>query len=124
MRWITFTSIAHIDLTIFAVTYIDENRERVSSESAYLTKDVLSRPNLSVAIHAHVTRILFDKVDGETRAVGVEYAKKETGPRYRSRARKEVILSYVVAPVIYMSWIDALLQCWCRSFTSCRLVIP
>ncbi|KAK0468990.1 uncharacterized protein EV420DRAFT_926 [Desarmillaria tabescens] len=72
------------------LTYIDQNRERVSSESAYLTPQVLARPNLKVAINSHVTRILFD---GEKRAVGVEYANSERGPRYRSRARKEVILS-------------------------------
>ncbi|KAK0468992.1 uncharacterized protein EV420DRAFT_1472302 [Desarmillaria tabescens] len=72
------------------MTYIDQNRERVSSESAYLTPQVLARPNLKVAINSHVTRILFD---GEKRAVGVEYANSERGPRYRSRARKEVILS-------------------------------
>lgn len=80
------------------MTYIDHNRERVSSESAYLTPKVLARGNLKVAIHAHVTRILFDKVNGEHRAVGVEYAQtdlnvKQKGALYRSRA-KEVILSY------------------------------
>lgn len=81
------------------MTYIDQNRERVSSESAFLTPKVLVRGNLKVAIHAHVTRILFDKVDGELRAVGVEYAQtdlnvKQKGTFYRSRAKKEVILSY------------------------------
>jgi len=77
------------------VTYIDEKRERVSSETAYLTKDVLARPNLKVAIHAQVTRILFDKVDGALTAVGVEFANSKNGPRFRARARKEVILSSV-----------------------------
>ncbi|KAK0205456.1 hypothetical protein DFS33DRAFT_1274353 [Desarmillaria ectypa] len=72
------------------MTYIDHNRERVSSESAYLTPEVLARPNLKVAINSHVTRILFDS---EKRAVGVEYANTENSPRYHSRARKEVILS-------------------------------
>ncbi|KAK0498897.1 hypothetical protein EDD18DRAFT_1154306 [Armillaria luteobubalina] len=72
-----------------SMTYIDQNRQRVSSESAYLTPEVLARPNLKVAVNSHVTRILFD----EKRAVGVEYANFENGPRYRSRARKEVILS-------------------------------
>ncbi|KAI3607674.1 putative gmc oxidoreductase [Moniliophthora roreri] len=42
--------------------------QRVSSEAAYLTADVLARPNLKVAVHAHVTRILFEDVNGETRA--------------------------------------------------------
>ncbi|KAK0228106.1 hypothetical protein IW262DRAFT_1455299 [Armillaria fumosa] len=37
-------------------------------------------------------RIFFDS---EKRAVGVEYANFENGPRYCSRARKEVILSWV-----------------------------
>ncbi|KAK0484601.1 hypothetical protein IW261DRAFT_1457701 [Armillaria novae-zelandiae] len=72
------------------MTYIDQNRERVSSESAYLTPEVLARPNLKVAVNSHVTRILFDS---EKRAVGVEYANLENGPRYQSHARKEVILS-------------------------------
>ncbi len=78
-------------LNFSIVTYIDQNRERVSSESAYLTPEVLARPNLKVAINSHVTRILFDS---EKRAVGVEYANFANGPRYRSRARKEVILSW------------------------------
>ncbi|KAJ7762038.1 hypothetical protein DFH07DRAFT_739743 [Mycena maculata] len=75
------------------MTYVDHKGERVSSETAYLTKDVLARPNLKVAIHAQVTRVLFEQVDGATRAVGVEFASSAAGPRYRARARKEVILS-------------------------------
>ncbi|KAF9260087.1 alcohol oxidase [Marasmius fiardii PR-910] len=75
------------------LTYVDQNYERVSSESAYLTPDVLARPNLRVAVDATVTRILFENIDGETRAVGVEYASSALGKRYRSRARREVILS-------------------------------
>ncbi|KAJ7707407.1 hypothetical protein B0H17DRAFT_1032615 [Mycena rosella] len=67
--------------------------ERVSSETAYLTKDVLARPNLKVAIHAQVTRILFEQVDGTPRAVGVEFANSAAGPRYRARASKQVVLS-------------------------------
>ncbi|KAJ7471517.1 hypothetical protein B0H11DRAFT_2040302 [Mycena galericulata] len=75
------------------MTYVDDKRERVSSETAYLTNDVLARPNLKVAIHAQVTRVIFEKVNGETRAVGVEFAKAVNGPRYQARARKEVVLS-------------------------------
>jgi choline dehydrogenase len=58
-----------------------------------MTNDVLARPNLKVAIHAQVTRVIFETADGVTRAVGVEFAKSRKGPRYRVRARKEVILS-------------------------------
>lgn len=78
------------------MTYVDENRERVSSESAYLTTTVLNRPNLKVVIHAQVTKILFEERDGEKHAVGVEFAKyDQKGPRFRARSRKEVIISYV-----------------------------
>lgn len=78
------------------VTYVDENRERVSSESAYLTAEVLSRPNLKVVIHAQVTKILFEERDGDKHAVGVEFANYDKkGPRFRARSRKEVIISYV-----------------------------
>ena len=77
------------------MTYIDKKFERVSSEAAYLTSDVTARPNLTVAIHATVTRILFENQppSGKPRAVGVEFAKTEDGPRYQVKAKKEVILS-------------------------------
>ncbi|TFK33230.1 GMC oxidoreductase-domain-containing protein, partial [Crucibulum laeve] len=76
------------------MTYVNSKFQRVSAESAYLTPDVLARKNLTVAIHATVTRILFDKTDkGEPRAVGVEFAKTATSTRYQARAKKEVIVS-------------------------------
>ncbi|KAF8740099.1 hypothetical protein AX14_008727 [Amanita brunnescens Koide BX004] len=75
------------------MSYVDQNRERVSSESAYFTQDVLARPNLQVAIHATVTRIIFEKNDGNIRAVGVEFARSQTGARYQARAKRDVILS-------------------------------
>lgn len=77
------------------VTYIDENRTRVSAETAYLTEDVLARPNLTVVINATVTRILFEKSGDDTRAVGVEFAKSKGGQRYTVRANNEVVLTYV-----------------------------
>ena len=79
------------------VTYIDANGRRVSTENSYLTPDVLARPNLTVAVGASVTRILLDTTEAgvEPRAVGVEFSSSPHGPRFRARARKEVILSYV-----------------------------
>jgi choline dehydrogenase len=77
------------------VTYVDRNGRRVFTESAYLTPEVLGRPNLTVAIHAHVTKILFDKPAAsgqEPCAIGVEFAQNKSGPRYRARAAKEVIV--------------------------------
>lgn len=74
------------------MTYIDDKRARVTSETSYLTPDVLARPNLKVAIHATVTKIIFEKNGGETRAVAVEFAKNKNGPVYRARARQEIIV--------------------------------
>ncbi|KDQ57074.1 aryl-alcohol oxidase [Jaapia argillacea MUCL 33604] len=75
------------------MTYIDSRGRRVSTETAYLTPEVLSRPNLKVAIRAQVTKILFESVDGKHRAVGVEFAGDEKGPRFRAMAKQEVVLS-------------------------------
>jgi choline dehydrogenase len=75
------------------VTYVDENRQRVSTESAYLTTDVLARPNLSVATRSQVTQILFETIDGELRTVGVKFANSTDGPQYRVHARKQVVLA-------------------------------
>jgi choline dehydrogenase len=74
------------------VTYINSRGRRVSAESAYLTSKVLSRPNLKVAIRAHVTRILFDYTAEKPKAIGVEFVNTPGGPRFRSRTRKEVIV--------------------------------
>lgn len=75
------------------MTYVDDNHERVSSEAAYLTPDVLSRPNLNVAINATVTRILFQRDVEATVATGVEFTASDNGPLLQANAKKEVIIS-------------------------------
>ncbi|PBK75735.1 alcohol oxidase [Armillaria solidipes] len=75
------------------MTYVDDKLERVTSETAYLTPEVLARPNLKVAIHAQVTKILVRKTGEEKRAYAVEFTHNRDGPVYYARARKEVILS-------------------------------
>lgn len=75
------------------VTYIDESRTRVSSESGYFTDEVLARPNLKVVIHAQVTKILTEKVENGVKATGVEFAKSQGGKRFTARAKREVIVS-------------------------------
>ncbi|KIY62126.1 GMC oxidoreductase [Cylindrobasidium torrendii FP15055 ss-10] len=75
------------------LTYIDNERRRVSSETAYLTPDVLQRPNLKVAIHANVTRIIVETEDGEKRATGVEITDKSGKHTYTIKARREVVLA-------------------------------
>ncbi|KAJ8693074.1 hypothetical protein PTI98_010323 [Pleurotus ostreatus] len=81
------------------MTYIDSNGTRVSSESAYLTDEVLSRPNLTVAIYAHTTRILFSEPEnGNPRAIGVEIASTKDRDvaepkKYKVFAKNEIVLS-------------------------------
>ena len=60
--------------------------KRWSAASAYL-RPVLNRPNLTIASHAHVTRILFEK----NRAIGVAYRQK--GKAVEVRADREVLLA-------------------------------
>lgn len=82
------------------VTYIDSKSRRVTTETAYLTSEVLSRPNLTVGTRSQVTRIIFDTSNGKKRAVGVEFSSVKGGPKYRVKARKEVVLAYVFSSTI------------------------
>jgi choline dehydrogenase len=81
------------------VTYINSKSTRVTTESAYLTDDVLARPNLKVVTHARVSKVIFDTSSGIPRATSVEFASKsrtnKVGPTFRARATKEVIVSCV-----------------------------
>lgn len=78
------------------MTYIDPKGRRVTMETAYLTPAVLARPNLTVATNAYVNRVLFDTEHSSTpRAVGVEFSDA-AGTKFQARARREVVLSYVV----------------------------
>ena len=74
-------------------TFIDPQGQRSSTAVAYLTKEVASRPNLSIATGQTVTKILFDNSSGQPRAIGVEMSSKDSPVRYLAKARKEVILS-------------------------------
>jgi 4-pyridoxate dehydrogenase len=62
-----------------------KNGRRASAAAAYL-RPALSRPNLTVEVMAHTTRILFEG----TRAVGVEYV--QDGKTHSVRADREVLL--------------------------------
>ena len=74
------------------MTYVDDKGARVTTEKAYLTEDVLARPNLRVGVNATVTRVLFDTIGGKTRAIGVEFADKQ-GAKFQATALKEVVLA-------------------------------
>lgn len=77
-------------------TFIDPKGQRSSMATAFLTPEVLKRPNLYVAVHAHATRVLYDRMDEnkEPAAIGVEFmTKRGAAERYEVHAKREVILS-------------------------------
>ncbi|KAJ5218101.1 uncharacterized protein N7498_000200 [Penicillium cinerascens] len=87
------TSDGSLGVTRFQ-TFIDSKGQRSSLATAFLTPDVLQRPNLYVACHSHVTRILFDRLTtNQPTAIGVEFQTKQKGILFEVHARKEVILS-------------------------------
>jgi choline dehydrogenase len=76
------------------VNYISPDGERASTEAAYLTPEVLKRPNLKVVVHAHVTKLLISVKGNEKRVVGVEFAPEGMpAQRYRVKSKKEVVLT-------------------------------
>ncbi|KAJ7123116.1 GMC oxidoreductase [Mycena epipterygia] len=75
------------------LTYIDSKGERVSTESAYLTPEVLKRKNLCVLTHASATKIVLESGGVSKRASAVEVSPDQGITRIRIKARKEVILS-------------------------------
>lgn len=75
-------------------TFIDTSGQRSSAAAAYLTRDVVERPNLKIASGQIVTKIIFDTNGPRARAIGVEMASAKISPiRYLAKARKEVLLS-------------------------------
>ncbi|CEJ58893.1 Putative Choline dehydrogenase and related flavoproteins [Penicillium brasilianum] len=75
-------------------TFIDTKGQRSSLATAFLTPEVLARPNLYVACNVRVTRVLFDQLTTkEPTAIGVEFQTSRGGERFEVHARREVILS-------------------------------
>ena len=82
---------------------IDHNGRRISSGSAFLTKDVRSLPNFKLIVKSNARRVLFEG----TKAVGVEYVNS-TGTVQTVKAKKEVVLSagvYVSPQLLMLSGI-------------------
>lgn len=61
---------------------------RSSSSRAFLTPDVMRRPNLVLSLHSYVTKVLFNSY---RHATGVSYLKDNT--IHRATARKRIIMS-------------------------------
>ena len=77
------------------MTFIDATGQRVSTESAYLSSDVLARANLTIATGAHVSKVVFNRIDGKVpRAVAVHF-KDSYGNHFEATAKHQIILSSV-----------------------------
>ena len=74
------------------MTYVDKHGQRVSTETAYLTPEVLERKNLTVVTHALVTKIHFETQSGEPRATAVDFSRGKGQSVFRVKARKEIIV--------------------------------
>ena len=74
------------------MTYQGKRGERVSTETAYLTADVLGRKNLTVVMHALVSKVLFESQDGEPRATAVDFSRGKGQKVFRVKAKKEIIV--------------------------------
>jgi len=75
-------------------TFISKNGQRSSTAVAYLTEEVMKRPNLAIATGVNVTRIIFDTSSSSARAMGVEIASGPASPvRYLAKAGQEIIMS-------------------------------
>lgn len=78
------------------MAFIDANGRRVSTESAYLSPEVLERANLTVATGTHVSKVEIEHVVGKPpRAVAVRF-KDSYGSESEVRARHQIILSSVI----------------------------
>ncbi|KAJ7686122.1 GMC oxidoreductase [Mycena rosella] len=85
---------------------VSPHGERESAATAYLTPDVLRRPNLTVALDTVVTRVILDESkadDDAPRATGVLTATRN-GRLFAAAARCEVIVSMgaVATPQLLM----------------------
>jgi choline dehydrogenase-like flavoprotein len=65
-----------------------------SAATAYLTKNVIARSNLTIVVNVRVEKVLFSQLSsGEPRAVGVELSAGPATQKYRVTARREVLVT-------------------------------
>lgn len=65
----------------------------ISTATAYLTGEVLGRPNLTIAVSTSAEKILFSTGSDETpTAVGVQLSTGRLAPKYAVSAKREVII--------------------------------
>lgn len=63
-----------------------------SAATAYLTNEVVSRPNLTIATNIMVEKVIFDESGPTISAIGVVVSVGPTSPRYHVAASREIIL--------------------------------
>ncbi|KAI0364580.1 GMC oxidoreductase [Pilatotrama ljubarskyi] len=86
------TSMGTLGVGLFQAN-IDPRHERSSTASAYLTDEVLKRPNLSVAVSMTGERILFAKELGPPfKALGVQFSTGKHARKFIVAAAREVIV--------------------------------
>ncbi|KAI0795903.1 GMC oxidoreductase [Abortiporus biennis] len=72
---------------------VDLKGTRSSVVSAYLTPEVLARPNLTIAVNNRVEKVLFSRdASSELKAIGVQVTSSPNYPSYRLAATREVIV--------------------------------
>lgn len=78
-----------------AATIDPETKTRTGAASAYLTKEVRSRPNLTVVVNTQVKKVILESVGegGEFSATGVEVRSREDGSERTFSAGVEVVLA-------------------------------
>lgn len=64
---------------------MDKRGQRVSTETAYLTPEVLERKNLTVATHASVKKVVVETIDGVPRATAVEFTEGKGKSVYKAK---------------------------------------
>lgn len=65
-----------------------------SAATAYLSPSVRARPNLTIALNTHCTKVTLSPAtaNGERTCTGAEFATSADGPRTTVKAHKEVII--------------------------------
>jgi len=96
--------------------------QRVSSESAYLTPEVLTRKNITVATNTTVTRIIFEEIADEIHATGVEFAKDKNGKRYWAKSRRDIVLRLVSHKLELEYLLYYFAKRWVCPFASCKCI--
>jgi len=80
------------------------------------------RKNVVVVTNTTVTRIIFEEIEGEVHATGVEFAKDRNGKKYRAKAKRDIVLRLVSHDLDWNIYYITFAKCWICSFASCEYI--